>query len=404
MAKFNYTAMDASGKETKGTVEAASREEAQSIIRSKGLTTLKLEGANALNSDLELSFMEKKPKPREMSVFCNQMVSVLSAGVGMADALSMIGEQTANPKLRKAVLGCCKGIQSGDTLADCMKQYDVFPEVFATMVAAGEETGSLEKSFSRMSERFEKDAALKGMIKGAMTYPLILLIITIVVVIIMLNFVVPKFQDTLQSMGTDLPALTKAVIAASDFMKANIIPVIIGVVVVIVGLNFFKKSDFGKHLFANLALKIPVVKNFTINSACANFARTLSTVIDSGVQLTDGLEITADTMSNVFFREAILQAKGEVEVGTTLADALEHTKLFPSLLTNMTKIGEETGNIPTLMDRVAGFYDDEVAESSKALTGMLEPLVIIVMAGIVGTIILAVMLPMASMYTAMDNL
>ncbi|MBO4894971.1 MAG: type II secretion system F family protein [Clostridia bacterium] len=404
MAKFNYVAMDAAGKEQKGTIEANDREEAQALIRAKGLTTLNIEGANALNSSVELSFLDKKPKPREMSVFCNQMVSVLSAGVGMADALSMIGEQTANKKLQKAILGCCKGIQAGDTMADCMKQYDVFPEVFSTMVAAGEETGSLETSFSRMSERFEKDAALKGMIKSAMMYPIILLLITVAVVIIMLNFVVPKFQDTLQSLGTDLPGLTKAVIAISDFTKQNFLIIAVVVIGAIVGIVLFKKSDFGKHFIDNLLLKLPVVKNFITYTSCANLSRTLATVLDSGVQLVEGLGIAADTMTNVFFKEAVYQAKGEVEVGTTLADALEHTKLFPPLLTNMTKIGEETGNLTALLDRVAAFYDDEVGEATKALTGMLEPLVIILMAGIVGTIILAVMLPMASMYTAMDNL
>ncbi len=404
MAKFNYVAMDAAGKEQKGTIEANDREEAQALIKAKGLTTLNIEGANALNSSVELSFLEKNPKPREMSVFCNQMVSVLSAGVGMADALSMIGEQTANKKLQKAILGCCKGIQSGETMAECMKQYDVFPDVFATMVAAGEETGSLETSFSRMSERFEKDAALKGMIKSAMMYPIILLLITVAVVIIMLNFVVPKFQDTLQTLGTDLPGLTKAVIAISDFTKQNFLVIAVVVVGAIVGIVLFKKSDFGKHFIDNLLLKMPVVKNFVTYTACANLARTLATVLDSGVQLVEGMEIAGDTMTNVFFKEAVYQAKSEVEVGTTLADALEHTRIFPSLLTNMTKIGEETGNLAPLLDRVSAFYDDEVAESTKALTGMLEPLVIILMAGIVGTIILAVMLPMASMYTAMDNL
>jgi type IV pilus assembly protein PilC len=242
------------------------------------------------------------------------------------------------------------------------------------------------------------------MIKSAMMYPIILLLITVAVVIIMLNFVVPKFQDTLQTLGTDLPALTKAVIALSDFTKQNFLIIAIVVVGAIVGIIFFKKSDFGKHFIDNLLLKMPVVKNFITYTACANLARTLATVLSSGVQLVEGLGIAADTMTNVFFKEAVYQAKSEVEVGTTLADALDHTRLFPPLLTNMTKIGEATGNLTSLLDRVAAFYDDEVAESTKALTGMLEPLVIILMAGIVGTIILAVMLPMASMYTAMDNL
>ena len=404
MTNFAYTALNEEGKEVRGTISAETNEEALAKIKAKGMTPLNVEKANALNSDINLSILQKKPTPKDMSLFCRQMVSILSAGVAMSEALEMLGLQTENPVLKDAINGCRLRIEGGSSMHEAMKEYPkVFPDVFATMVAAGEESGSLEISFTRMAEKFEKDTKMKALIKKSTMYPMVLGVIVVGVIIVMLGFIVPKFQDFLSSLGTELPALTQAIVDASDFFKAHYILIFAIVAALVVGFKMFQKTEFGLHLIDKIKMKMPLVGNLTIRTACSNMMRTLATLLSTGIPMIDAIDICGETMTNVFYKEAMASIKSEVSQGIPLSEAIENTKLFPPMVCHMTKIGEETGNLVGMFDRSADYYDEEVQSATEAMTAALEPIIIVVMAGIVGTMVVALLMPMMSMYDGLDS-
>lgn len=405
MASFNYVAVDSTGKQFKETMEAATEADVVAYLKSKGLTATKIEAATALNANIQLSFLEPKVTPRDISVFCRQMVSVLSAGVSISKALDMLGEQTANKTLANAIIGCKKGIEGGSTMHDAMREYPkVFSDIMCTMVAAGEESGSLETSFERIAEKNEKDTKLKALVKKSTMYPMILGILVVVIVTFMLTVIVPKFEDFLGSLGGSLPPLTQFLVDASDFMKNNILLIGAAVVALIIGFKMFKKTAFGRHLIDKIMLKVPLLGTLTTKTACSNVMRMMATLLATGISMIDAISITADTMTNIYYKEALLDVKTEVAQGTPLSDALEHTKMFPPMVHHMARIGEETGDLVSIFDRSALYYDEEVEASTQAVTAALEPLVIIAMAGIVGTMVIALLMPMMSMYDSLDSM
>lgn len=405
MASFNYVAVDSTGKQVKETIDVATEADVVAYLKSKGLTATKIEAANALNSNIQLSFLEPKVTPRDISVFCRQMVSVLSAGVSISKALDMLGEQTANKTLANAIVGCKKGIEGGSTMHDAMREYPkVFSDIMCTMVAAGEESGSLETSFERIAEKGEKDTKLKALVKKSTMYPMILGILVVVIVTFMLTVIVPKFEDFLGSLGGSLPPLTQFLVDASDFMKNNILLIGAAVVALIISFKMFKKTAFGRHLIDKIMLKVPLLGTLTTKTACSNVMRMMATLLATGISMIDAISITADTMTNIYYKEALLDVKTEVAQGTPLSDALEHTKMFPPMVHHMARIGEETGDLVSIFDRSALYYDEEVEASTQAVTAALEPMVIIVMAGIVGTMVIALLMPMMSMYDSLDSM
>ncbi|MCQ2475915.1 MAG: type II secretion system F family protein [Clostridia bacterium] len=405
MASFNYVAIDSTGKQVKETIDVATEADVVAYLKSKGLTATKIEAANALNSNIQLSFLEPKVTPRDLSVFCRQMVSVLSAGVSISKALEMLGEQTANKALANAIVGCKKKIEGGSTMHEAMREYPkVFSDIMCTMIAAGEESGSLETSFERIAEKNEKDTKLKALVKKSTMYPMILGILVVVIVTFMLTVIVPKFEDFLGSLGGSLPPLTQFLVDASDFMKNNILLIGAVVVALIIGFKMFKKTAFGRHLIDKIMLKVPLLGTLTTKTACSNVMRMMATLLATGISMIDAISITADTMTNIYYKEALLDVKTEVAQGTPLSDALEHTKMFPPMVHHMARIGEETGDLVSIFDRSALYYDEEVEASTQAVTAALEPMVIIAMAGIVGTMVIALLMPMMSMYDSLDSM
>ena len=405
MPDFNYVGLNNdTGKQVKGTINADSEAEALDKIKAKGLTPMELSEATAMTKSVSIGFGTAKPKPRDMSVFCRQMVSVLSAGVSMSKALEMLGEQTENKTLKLAIQGCQQKIEAGSSMHEAMEDYSCMKGIFATMVAAGEESGSLEVSFTRMAEKFEKDAKLKALVKKSTMYPMVLGIVLVVVVVVMLEFIIPKFTDFLGQLGGELPGITKAIVGASDFFKSHFVLILIAVVALVVGIKMFKKTSVGRHFIDNIMLKAPLFGTLTTKTACANVARTLATLVSTGISILDGLDIVASTMTNIFYKEALEKCKFEVAQGTPLSDALEETKLFPPMITQMTRIGEETGQLVEMFDRAANYFDEEVEAATQSVTAAIEPLVIVAMAGIVGTMVIALLMPMMSMYDSLDSM
>ncbi len=405
MANFSYEVLTVGGKRSKGSIASDNREAAIAELKNGGSTVIRCEESGALSKDIQLGFMDKKPKPRDLAVFCRQFVSIIDAGVPVVTAFDMLGKQTENKKLRAAILDCKKTIEHGETLAAAMGQHaDVFPPMFVTLVEAGEASGSLDTSFRRMAEQFEKEAVLKATIKKATTYPVVIGCIAIAAVVLLLTFVIPTFEDMLADLGTELPGLTKFVIALSRFLGSYWYILLVVVLALIFGIKYYKKTDSGQRFFGNLAIKFFATKNLTVKSASAAMARTLSTLLGSGLPLMDALQITSGTMTNIWFKEQILKARDQVMVGSALSKQFEEGGLFPPMVYQMISIGEETGDIDGMLNKLAEYYEDEVQEATQQLMALLEPLIILFLAVMVGGIVLSVILPMASMYNGLNNL
>ena len=402
---FAYIILSKTGKEVKGTLEAASQQEAAQKLKEGGNTLISLTEANALSKEVEISFIKKKPKPRDMAVFCRQFVSIIDAGVPVTSALGMLGEQTENKMLAAAAMDCKVQIEKGTSLAEAMKDHpDVFSSLFVTLVEAGEASGSLDVSFNRMGTQFEKDAKIKGLVKKSAIYPAVVSVVAVAVVVLMLTFVVPQFESMLTDLGSDLPLLTKIVVAASDFMIARWY-IVLGIVALLtVGILRYRKTEGGGRLFGRIGIRAPLIGKLTVKSASARMARTMATLLGAGIPMIEALDIVAQTMGNVHFKEALMDAKDDVAMGDALSLSIERCGLFPPMVHHMVHIGEETGDLEAMLTKMAEYYEEEVELTTQQVMAAVEPLIIVVLALIVGVIVGAVMLPMMSMYSAMDSL
>lgn len=404
MASYGYEAINKTGKEVKGSIEAESMEKARADLKSQGMTILNLTEQNALTKDINIE-IGGKPKARDLSVFCRQFVSMVRAGVTILDALKMLADATENKKLKKAIQEVRISAEKGESLADSLAQHPkIFPSLMINMVAAGEASGSLDKSMERMAVQFERSNKTKALVKKAMTYPIVVCIVAIAVVIVMLVVVIPSYAEMFADMGSELPGITLAVMAASDFVKEKWILLIIIVAALAFGFVNFKASNTGKHVMGKLALKIPAVANLVTKSASAQMARTLSTLMGAGVPLVEAVEIVSRTMENVWFKEALENAKDEIVIGRPLSEPLQTCGLFPPMVYHMVRIGEETGNTEEMLDKLADYYEEEVEMAVQTLMAALEPAIIIVLAGIVGVLIGACMAPMLKLYQDLGNL
>ena len=296
-------------------------------------------------------------------------------------------------------------MERGETLADAMrKSPKIFPTLLVNMMEAGEVTGSLDKAFGRMALQFEKTAKLKALMKKAMIYPVMLLLVATAVLIIMSVVVVPQFAKMFTEMGSELPWITKFVMRISDIIRFRWYLIALIILFFVVGVRAVHTLEEGKLFFGKLKLKIPILGRLHVKSASANFARTLSTLIGSGISVTQALDITSRSMTNVLFQRALEKTKEEAERGVSLSTPIATSGLFPPMVSQMLRIGEETGNIEGMLDKVAEYYEDEVEIATQSLSASLEPIIIIVMAVIIGVIVMAIYMPMVSMYQGLDNL
>lgn len=404
MAVYKYKVVDASGKAKKGEIEAQNQDQAVSKLKSDGFTVVSCSEAGAMDKDIEIN-INKKIKPRDLSVFCKQFGSVLKAGVTIISALDMMGEQMDNKTLQRVLRETKMYVEKGGTLADGFRQHSkVIPPIMISMIAAGEMSGNLEVCFERLALQFEKDSKLQGKIKGALTYPIIVLIVAVIVVIVMVVAVIPAFSDMFADMGMELPAATKLLLWLSDLFRYRWWLVLIIVAAVVGAYKLFAASDIGKHVLGQFAIKVPIFGKLNVMSAAASTARTLSTLMASGIALVDAVDSVSEMMGNILFKEALLDAKNQIMKGVPLSKPIRDCGIFPSMLPQMIKIGEETGNIEDMMDKVADYYEEQVDMTTEQVTTAMEPLTMVVMAGIVGVIVAGVYGPILSMYNGMDNL
>lgn len=402
METFSYTAVGADGKEKKGSIVAETREDAARSLKEQGLLPMSIGKQSALDKDINFSFGKKGVKVRDLSVFCRQFSSIIKAGVNVINALSMMSEQTENKKLKAAIKNVQSNVEKGETLSSAMRsEGDIFPSLLISMVAAGEASGSLETAIERMAIQFEKDAKISGMVKKAMIYPIILIIVMIGVVIAMMMFVIPNFMDMFEGLDAEMPFMTVMVINMSNFILDKWWLLILIVAGIVFAYKSYYKTDAGRHMIDRIKIKIPVFGVLAVKTACARFSRIMSTLLSAGMPMISAIEIAAGTMDNVLFKDALQKVRSGVALGMGFSQQIGVTRLFPAMLVHMVGIGEETGNIEDMLTNVANYYDEEVELATQSVTALMEPMIIIVMAVVVGALVLAIYQPMITLYSTL---
>lgn len=403
MPGFNYTAINRNGKRVRSSLDASSIETAKSSLRGAGYTILDIKEQTTLNRDIEIPFLGN-PKAKDMAVFCRQFVSILRAGVSVASVLSMLGQQTGNKKLRAAIREMQADVEKGESLATSMRRHPkIFPAILVNMVSAGEASGNLEESFRQMELYFERSKRTKSKVTSAMIYPCVLIVVMIIVLIVMMTKIIPNFLKTFEDMDAELPKITQGVMAVCEWFESWWWVPLLVLLALVVGGILFHRTNKGRHFFGWLARKTPVVGNLTVKTACATFCRTMEVLIGSGLTLTDSMDLAASNMGNIYYLEAIRDARGMVAEGTPLRESLVRTGIFPPMVSNLVGVGEETGDLQSMMGKVADYYDEEVEEATKKLLNLMEPAIIIFMAVFVVIIVLAIYLPMINMTKAFDK-
>lgn len=398
MAEFQYRVITPEGKEKKGTMEGKSVEQVSGVLKAQKNVILSVSEASLMNRDINFS-LGGRVSARDYSIFCRQFVSIISAGVSIINALEMMRDQTENRTLKKALGEVYEDVSKGESMAGAMKKHSkVFPSMLCNMVEAGEASGSMEVAFERMAVQFEKENKLKQSVKKAMIYPIVLLVVMVGVLFLMMIWVIPNFMGMFAELDTELPPITQAVVNMSDFVIAKWWLILLVVAAAIALFKAYAASPSGKFVLGGIALKIPVFGKLQTKSECARLGRTLCTLLGAGVPMMDAIEITGRSMENVHYKKAMMDAKDQVMRGMALSRPLKTCGLFPPMVVHMVSIGEETGNIETMLENVANYYEDDVQVATEQVMALMEPMIIVVMALVVGVLIMAIMQPMLTLY------
>lgn len=403
MPGYFYIVADKAGKEKRGKMEANNRDAAKELLKKDGYVILSLE-EQSQQFDMNFTF-GRKLKPRDLSVFCRQFVSILESGVAMKEALAMLEEQTENKTLKKSIAEVLTNIEKGNSLADAMRgESHVFPPMLINMVEAGESSGNLEMAFSRMAEQFEKEAKLKATVRKATVYPIVLIFACIGVIGVMLLYVIPIFIDMFKEIDMEMPAFTMFVMGLSEWAGTHVY-IIVGVAVAIfAAYQAYYRTEGGRKNIDKIKMKMPLFGQLVVKSNCSQFARTASTLLAAGVPMIDCLDIVSRIVNNIHYSMAIQNAREEVMKGIPLSEPLRDAGIFPPMVYHMTGIGEETGNIEQMLNKLADYYDEEVEITTQTILAAMEPLIIVFMAVVVGSLVIASILPIAAMYEGLDNL
>ena len=404
MPIFRYKALDETGQPRTGEIEAADRTAAINTLVSRKLRPLTIKDVKERKKgDIPLpSFLAKKSvKSDDVVMFTRQLSAMVSAGVPLLRALNSLETHSDSPALKAIVASIFKDIQSGMPLADALgKHPEAFSDIYVNMVRAGEAAGILDDILKRIAMQQEKSATMRKKIKSAMTYPMVLVVITIGAFFGLMIFVIPQIGNILQDLGgpdAELPALTKIMLSISGFIMNSwmiLIPIIVGS---IYGLIRYIKTPKGKAKFHRLVLKLPNINQIITKVAVARFTRTFSALMGAGVAVLEALDVTARAVGNVVFEEALLEAAAEVKNGATLSSIIEKNDLFPPIVAQMLAVGEETGQTDTVLVKVADYYEEEVDVAIDGLSSIIEPIMIVFMGGMVGVIAASVMQPIASL-------
>jgi len=403
MPVYKWVAQTKKGRTIKGELEAGNEKIALLQLKRRNLTVKKIK-PKPKDLFANVSFMQPKITTKDLVVFTRQFSTMIDAGLPLVQGLTILSQQTENKTFRAILQQVTKDVEGGSSLADALgKHPKVFDNLFVNLVAAGEVGGILDTILQRLANYIEKAEKLKTQIKSALTYPIVVLCIAIVVIGVILVFVIPVFEDMFSGMGAALPAPTQLVVNMSRFLKGNIHYIIGAVIVMIFLFKKYRNSLSGRKKIDALSLKLPVFGTLLKKVAVARFTRTLGTMITSGVPILDALEIVAKTAGNVVLEEVIFEVRANIAEGQTIAEPLSETDIFPSMVVQMISVGEATGALDTMLEKIADFYDDEVDAAVDALTSMLEPLLMVFLGGSIGGLVIAMYLPIFKMAGAVGG-
>lgn len=399
MALYRYRAIQSDGKEVNEVMTATNVQEVQEKIRDKGLYLLQIKEDVEKKSVGEELSLGGKVTAKQISIFCKQFATLLKAGVPVASGLDILYRQTENKKLKSALEDVYTEVQKGTQVSSAIKNHPkVFPSLMVNMVESGEMSGNLDNIMERLAIHYEKDAKINSRIKGAMIYPIALSVIAIVVVIFLITVILPTFAEMFSGSGVPLPLPTRILLGLSDFIKAYWY-ILIGVFALILfTVSRYISSKNGRYNFDSLKFKVPVVKGSMDKIVTARFTRTLGSLLKSGIPLIDALELAGSVTGNVVIEEKVNYIASEVEKGETLGIALKRTPTFGPMVVSMIQIGEESGSLDQMLDKSADFYEQELEDAIDRLLKLMEPLLIVVMAVVIGFIVIAMAMPMFDMF------
>jgi type IV pilus assembly protein PilC len=394
MPKFQYKAKNMAGRIIEGVYEAPSQQAVVEMVRQKSFYLLEIKEIIE-RKDIKEMDLFSKITIKDITIFCKQFAAILRAGVPLIQALHMLTNQTENKLLQNIIHKISEDIQKGSSLSMAMSAHGKkIPPILIHMIHAGEVSGTLENSLEVMSEHFEKAHKLRQKVKSAMIYPILVCVVAVIVVIFLLTFVVPTFIKLFESSGTELPFITRMLIAMSGFLKNNFLIILLFTVLLVGGIKFYLSSEKGRLSFDQAKFRMPLFGELQTKSIAANFSRTMSTLMSTGVGITEALNITSQVLENTYARKIMGKIEMQVKEGKGLYVPVRESKLFPVMMENMIMLGEESGTFENLLSKTADFFEDEVDEATKRLTTMLEPMIIMVLGIVVAFIVIGIALPM----------
>ena len=398
---YDYEALDAAGKRTKGKVEATTDSAAAAALRAQGVMPLKLnESGKGLQKDIKIPGLGDRVKIKDLAVLARQFATMTSSGLSLLRSLAILEDQTPNAKLATALRDVRRDVEGGTSLSGALAKQDrIFPRLMIAMIAAGETGGFLDQALDRIAVNLEKDANLRAKIKSAMTYPMLVVGFSILMLVAVLIFIVPVFEHMFANLGGKLPLPTQILVAMSHQIWW-ILPVTAAVL--IAAASWFRKKlhdDPAWRLgFDKFKLRLPVFGSLFAKIAISRFARNLGTLLHVGVPIMQALDIVGATTGNAVISEAMKDVSRSVRDGQTMSAPLERHPIFPSMVTNMMQVGEETGQMSAMLDKVSDFYDLEVETATESLTAAIEPIMVVVMGGLIGVMVVCLYLPMFTIY------
>lgn len=396
--KYSYKAANKAGQTVEGIIEASDRKEVVYTLRAKSLYLIEISEVYP-KSSTDITLGSAKIPKRVLAFFCTQFASILRAGVPLVQTLTMLEEQSANLKLRAILQQVTEDLQRGRSLSEALSMHErALPSLMVKMIEAGELSGTLDLSLERLAAHFEREYKLARRVRSAMTYPLIVLSLSVLVVAFLLLFIIPSFRTFFDSAGADLPAITVAMLAFSDFISERWLLLFGALVLIIVVFKIYKSSDKGRLSLDSLKFKFPVLKNTITQLLAARFSRTLSTLTVTGVSLTQSLRIASKVVGNRLAEYRLNDVEDQIKQGRTLHASLSTASLFPNMLIQMTRIGEEAGTLDYMLEKTAQYYEEESEIAISKLVNIIQPVLLIFVALIVLLVILSVLLPMLEMY------
>ncbi len=400
MPNYKYKAMNSKGERLESTYIANSKDEVIEMISSNNFYPLMVE---EVKQGIKFDFKSfKKVTTKDIAVFCRQFYTMLDAGSTINNSIHILAEQHTNKKLRDALNNIEEELRKGETLSQAMRnQQGIFPDLLISLVETGEVSGTLDIIMSRMATHYEKESKINNKIKNAMIYPAVLSVVALSVIIFILSFVMPIFVSMFESSGVELPASTRIMLSLSKGIKNYWLLILLIVILMVMGLRYYFKTEEGQLTKDKMKLSFPVIKKLNEKIIVSRFTRTLATVITSGISVVQGLQIVSGVVGNKVAEESLLIVKDKLIKGEGLSEPLKETKIFPPMLSSMVKIGEESGALDEILNKTADFYDEELEAEIQTFTSLLEPIMIAVVGIIVGIMIISIIQPMFGMYNTM---